>query len=128
MDDISVKFLLMPVGVIILSLVMSVVSWSVVLGTQIMGNAQDKLAASYSAVDESVLRELNRNKEIDSLNLYRIINVNSDSLNDYSVTRTDNSPVTDMQELLDNPNDIYDVVVTGSNNAGFELKAKRRAP
>lgn len=126
MDDPIVKGILTSISVVLVATVVNLVVWTVMMGSQVMDSFQTATVASFSSVDATAIIDMQQAKEVDGVSLYRVVNENYRSLNDYSILDEVNNPINNLEDLLDKPNARYTVVVTGSRNAGYVLEAKRK--
>lgn len=121
MDTISVKSILLAVSVILVSMIVSLSLWTTSIGMSIESSMQEEILKDYSSAGLSILVELSKNDEVDSILLYRLLIINKSSVKSYSVTKLDGSIVTDLTILLNKPLDRYKIVITGDVSTGFKV-------
>jgi hypothetical protein len=127
MEDPVVKTIFVSIMVVFLATVVNMVVWSIVAGSAIMNDFQNYAVTSFSAVDDDAIVDLLQRGNVSGIDLYRVLDVNSSSINEYSVVDETNAVIADIDILLTEPNATYDVIVTGSREAGYYIEAKKVA-
>jgi hypothetical protein len=127
MEDPVVKTIFVSIMVVFLATVVNMVVWSIVAGSAIMNDFQNYAVTSFSAVDDDAIVDLLQRGNVSGIDLYRVLDVNSGSINEYSVVDETNAVIADIDILLTEPNATYDVIVTGSREAGYYVEAKKVA-
>jgi uncharacterized protein YuzE len=127
MEDPVVKTIFVSIMVVFLATVVNMVVWSIVAGSAIMNDFQNYAVTSFSAVDDDAIVDLLQRGNVLGIDLYRVLEVNSASINEYSVVDETNAVIADIDILLTEPNATYDVIVTGSREAGYYIEAKKVA-
>ena len=123
MDETLVKQFLMCVSVVLLAMLVGTISWTIVLGTSIRDDFLSEMTTYYSEAGLSIMIDSYNLDSIDSANLYKVMEVNSNVIVDYRIVDLEGNLITDLKELLSRPTDRWSIVIEGDSSIGFKLEA-----
>lgn len=123
MGDVAVKYTLISVSVVILASFISLILWTTIMGSKLEGDLENDLTAQYAHASESVMFSASTLESIDSVNLYKMLELNRSTIIDFSIRLL--QPVngsiymSDWRQLIFDPDKRFNVKLKGDSGTGF---------
>ena len=123
MEDTLAKSIFVFIGTVILAALVSIIMFTIMLGTSIQGSLVERATKYYSEAGLSIMIDANNLDSIDAPNLYKMLCVNSNVIIDWNIMNMDGEYIRDWEELLLTPTSKYSVTIRGDSAIGFEVQA-----